>query len=321
MFDLGDGVIAFDAQHLGETAQSIYVTAANSTKFLKLAQGRTPDISSDGSKIVFASTKSENSDIYIMNSDGSNLRPLAVSPGNDAYPRFSGDGLSVVFFSNRSGVSQIYLARVDGKSAAIQITSGQNDKYDPAFSRDGQHIYYNERIDEKMTIQQFNIESGQIKNLSETEFDDIHPSADPEGKRLLFRSNRTAEFQIYQMQISSRKVEMITGDKGSKRHPQYSPDGRYAIFHTVYSPGNAAIQIADLSNRANNFALPRITGAQLNPSWAQSKQLSKFIESHGTAIKCVSPLQKLWSAATDSRLKLRKVLMSMHLFEKICSIN
>ena len=59
-------------------------------------------------KIAFASMRDGNSEIYMMNRDGSGLRRLTRDPADDAWPRFSPDGKSIIFGSNRGGKFAIY---------------------------------------------------------------------------------------------------------------------------------------------------------------------------------------------------------------------
>jgi Tol biopolymer transport system component len=67
-----------------------------------------PDVSADGSKIVFFSDRDGNYEIYIMNADGSNQQRLTSNPADDTNPVFFPAGNKVLFQSNRSGNYNIY---------------------------------------------------------------------------------------------------------------------------------------------------------------------------------------------------------------------
>jgi len=56
-----------------------------------------PDVSPDGTKIVFQ----RNSSIYVMNSDGSNVIQLTDTEKTDQYPVWNGDATKIAFESNR----------------------------------------------------------------------------------------------------------------------------------------------------------------------------------------------------------------------------
>lgn len=53
-------------------------------------------------------------DIYIMNGNGSDIRPFIVDQANDLSPSFSPDGEKLAFISDRSGQWAIYIINTDG---------------------------------------------------------------------------------------------------------------------------------------------------------------------------------------------------------------
>ena len=62
-----------------------------------------PALSPDGSKIAFMSKRDGNWDIYLVDSEGKNLRRLTDDPAQDGLPAWSPDGKVVAFVSNRGG--------------------------------------------------------------------------------------------------------------------------------------------------------------------------------------------------------------------------
>jgi len=67
-----------------------------------------PTYSPDGSRIAFVSTADGNTEIYLMNADGSGMVRLTRDPGEDVHPSWSPDGKRIIFSSNRSGKYAIY---------------------------------------------------------------------------------------------------------------------------------------------------------------------------------------------------------------------
>ena len=59
-----------------------------------------PAISPDGSRIIFSSTRSGNSDIWVMSSDGADVRQITFHPMADRRPQWL-DNENIVFQSNR----------------------------------------------------------------------------------------------------------------------------------------------------------------------------------------------------------------------------
>lgn len=69
-----------------------------------------------GGTIAFTGSDSypDDMDIYIMNGNGSSIRPFIVHPANDLSPSFSPDGEKLAFVSDRSGQWAIYIINTDG---------------------------------------------------------------------------------------------------------------------------------------------------------------------------------------------------------------
>lgn len=85
-----------------------------------------PQISPDGSKIVyvrdFADIMSDkrDSNLWIVNADGTENRPLTTGAHSDDSPKWSPDGTRIAYISDRDGKSQIYVRWMDtGQTAKI----------------------------------------------------------------------------------------------------------------------------------------------------------------------------------------------------------
>jgi len=83
----------------------------------KAANNAFPDVTADGKQIVFRSTRDGNKEIYLMNSDGTNVRRITNDPANDTMPSISPNGDMIAFTSTRAGgLFQIFLQPLkDGK--------------------------------------------------------------------------------------------------------------------------------------------------------------------------------------------------------------
>jgi TolB protein len=72
-----------------------------------------PAWSPDGSRILFVVRREAQSQIYIMNVDGTGITRL-TSGSRDYSPVWSPDGTLIAFVSTRTGSSQIYVTNEDG---------------------------------------------------------------------------------------------------------------------------------------------------------------------------------------------------------------
>ena len=82
-----------------------------------------PQISPDGKRIVFTVTYynlpegSSNSDIYLMNANGSAQRQMTYHKGADYHPLWSPNGREILFISDRKNGAQAWLLPADGGEA------------------------------------------------------------------------------------------------------------------------------------------------------------------------------------------------------------
>lgn len=89
-----------------------------------------PILSPDGKQVAFMSRRDGNWEIYVVNTDGSDLQRLTNDPAEDGLPAWSPDGNAIAFVSNRGGPWAVWAMTPDG--------SGQRQLFTMQGSPDGQ---------------------------------------------------------------------------------------------------------------------------------------------------------------------------------------
>jgi Tol biopolymer transport system component len=107
--------------------EEIYLMNADGTNVRQLTSNgdfdSAPSWSPDGQRILFErapagtftpGTEAQEKDVYVMRTDGTDVRRLTDSPGLDEGPEFSPDGTKIAFSSARDGQQEIYVMDADG---------------------------------------------------------------------------------------------------------------------------------------------------------------------------------------------------------------
>ncbi|MFN2216131.1 MAG: NBR1-Ig-like domain-containing protein [Anaerolineales bacterium] len=145
---------------------------------------RDPKWSPDGQQIVFSADieNNGNSDIYLVNVDGSGLTQLTNNPFYEGSPAWSPDGQRIVFTAAEVNNKDLYIMNRDG-SNLIRLTSDPAGEFDAAWSPDGTRIAFvstrNENNDSNYEIYMINVDGSGEMRLTNNTYTDRWPDWRP----------------------------------------------------------------------------------------------------------------------------------------------
>lgn len=213
------------------------------------ANDRHPAWSPDGGRIAFESDRDGNWELYLMLSDGSQLRRLTEHPASDRYPAWDPDGRRLVFQSDRSGTPELYILEVaSGTISRLMRLDGE--EIFPAWSPDGQRIAFSLVVENRIDLFVVGADGTGIVQLTQNEFRDVWPRWSPAGDQLAFFSRRDTEGEddeLYLLNLISGEISRITNSAGHDFCPAWSPDGRHIAAAKAWPGGERRIRILDLA--------------------------------------------------------------------------
>jgi serine/threonine protein kinase/Tol biopolymer transport system component len=261
----------------------IYLTdlLQNTTQITNMPEGACqPSWSPDGSQIVFVSPckiKSDtypNSSLYIIDADGSNLRPLQAVPGGDFEPAWSPDGIHIAFTSLRDGHMQIYLYDLQDNSATrlIETSDRSSAARQPAWSPDGKRIVYAfKRFGEAYQIWTMTDRGKDQLSLlrSGDDLSDYLPTWSPDGKLILFTQRSVKDFSYPSLTIIdlSKKNQARRLNMGvlTIENVRFSPNGFWLAFESGPSVSSNIYYMT--ASGANLTQLTNNKKDSFDPAW------------------------------------------------------
>lgn len=177
-------------------------------------------------RIAFASDRSGNSEIYIMNPDGGGLIQVTNHPAEDLNPSWSPDGQRLAFTSNRDGNTEIYVIDASG-GIPTRLTNNPAADFDPAWGpAPNPKIAFISNRDGNDEVYTMDADGTGLTNLTNNMADDNGVAWAPSGTLLSFASNRDGDkFEIYRMTSSGGTVTRLTDNSANDVNTTW-PSGR-----------------------------------------------------------------------------------------------
>lgn len=231
--------------------------------------------------ITFASNRSGNWDLYMIDVNGEDLRNLTNHPADELDPAWSPNGQFLAYTSNRDGNFDIYLMDVH-KQEHWQLTNFPGGAGDLTWSPDGQWIAYaHDAAGRQDTdIYRIDINGKNLKRLTNLGLD-YGPAWSPDGQWLAFYSVNLLERKasIYIGTKDGRNLREIT--KSSARGPTWSPDGRQIAFPLSHGIGISHITVIDIDindkNQGERHQLSENLGFNKFPAWSPDGEWIAYI--------------------------------------------
>lgn len=202
-------------------------------------------------QIAFASNRSGEPQIWIMDVDGSNLKQITELAEGACQPDWHPDGTRLVFISPCAKNNDVYRGAslftilVNGSGLTPLPTLPGGD-YEPAWSPDGETIAFTSlRNNDTPQIYLLNLSSGAVTGLSEDPMRaNSHPAWSPDGNFLVFMG---ADNQIRVMQKDGSGRFLLARNVSEYKNfePIWSPDSQVIVFtqsNANYPPFLAAVQ-------------------------------------------------------------------------------
>ncbi len=189
-----------------------------------------PQFSPDGARIVFASERTGNYEIWLSDADGKNQRQITDAKGSAGSPRFSPDGKFIAYDAQIAGGSDIYIISTEG-GAARRLTENAGNNFLPAWSADSEWIFFNSNRAGDEQIWKMPARGGDASQI--TRQGAFEMFAAPDGKRIVY-SKGGGKIGLWSVSIDGADEKPIAelADAGAWRSWTAA---RAGIYYTAFA--------------------------------------------------------------------------------------
>ena len=223
-------------------------------------------------KIVFSLIDNkQNSEIYLMNPDGTDQVRLTYNKAFDVSAVWSPTGEQILFASDRDGVRDLYLMDADGKNVK-RVFGKSEDRRHPTWSPDGKQIAYTRREQGKGFIYIASIDGKKEEQVAIGAV----PTWSPDGTEIAFITGAIERKQISLLNVRTHKQKVLFPKPAKPSwmtSPAWSPSGdkiAFAWLHKVPLGQFADTQTIYIINR-DGTGLQQVideAGRESSPVWS-----------------------------------------------------
>jgi Tol biopolymer transport system component len=197
--------------------------------------------SPDGDRIAFSKRDPERerddltgfqSDIYVINADGTGETRLTDLAGVESSPTWSPDGEQIAFSTSTGEEGDIYVMNSDGTDLT-RLTDLPSVEIEPVWSPDGKRIAFSTEWIDRADVYVVNSDGSELRRLTDPAVGETSPAWSPDGDMLAFyrETDRGSRIGIANEDGSDRReVVPPTEDELAISAPVWSPDGKQLTF-------------------------------------------------------------------------------------------
>jgi TolB protein len=223
-----------------------------------------------GSRIYFVRSVIKNIDeIWAMDWDGGNQKPLTNLHSTSIMPGVSPDGTRVAFTTYAKGTPRIMIVNTENGRLLPFYNQEASLNTTPNFTPDGKQIYYASSAAGLPQIFSAALDGQNFHRVSYRDAIEVEPKVNPKNPDILYFVSGPGPQQIYSMTAEGANVQRVTNGEGEASNPSWNPDGQHIAFSWTrgYAAGDWNVFVMDVGTR-QYVQLTHSEGRNENPNWA-----------------------------------------------------
>ncbi|MDX6765348.1 MAG: biopolymer transporter Tol [Candidatus Methylacidiphilales bacterium] len=221
------------------------------------------------SKLVFISAESGHKEVYLMDIDGANVRPLTKDASTSIGPKLSPDGNRIAYTSYKGGYPDVWLIDLTAKKRFNLTKDFPGTNQSPSFSPDGSTLALILSKDGNTDLYTMPADGGTANRLTRTRGTESTPTWSPDGSTLAFISDDRGSPQVYLIPSAGGQLQRINTSSTYTTETDWSPDGKKLAFSVRVAGGN---QIAMTVLPGGEPKVLTTSGNNESPSWTRNSR-------------------------------------------------
>lgn len=192
---------------------------------------RSPNFFPDGQRLVFTGLTKRNAHTFVINLDGTGLRQVTDSSGDEYDADMMPDGETVVFSHSPGDTWRLYMTRL-GDSLFIPLPTGAGNATMPSLATDGSKVAFClvRPGDNDPEIAILDLKTKEVSVLTDDVFAENSPRFSYDGKSVVFFGNTDLDYEVYMMDLATRQVRRLTDSWGADLSPSFDPTDAFVYF-------------------------------------------------------------------------------------------
>jgi Tol biopolymer transport system component len=254
------------------------VPALGGTPRRIILNAKDPAWSPDGHSLAYENVADRALWLSGINGEGAHqITAVPRASYRDTDPRFSPDGRQLAFVTHTTGpYGKLGVLDVASRRVQQLLTHDHALALSPAWSPDGQVIYFASSRGGTMNIWRIAASGGEPEQVTSGQGDDAQLDVSSDGKRIVFSTWRT-NVNIAQADLTAKSEQqntrlLTTDPVRNQMAPAYSPDGKHiAYFSNLKGAEKESIWIAN-ADGSNPVQLVRDNQVDVFPHWTPDSQ-------------------------------------------------
>ncbi len=220
-------------------------------------------------EMAFVSDRGGNSEIYVMDANGGNVRRTTSIGSINNFPGWSPGGDRIVFTSYRHRNRPFLFSVTPGNGQPrlfLSRLAPELQQYRGVFDPSGERLAVVMSDRGAAEIYTVGRDGRQLRQLTHDRAIDVSPTWSPDGSRIAFVSDRTGSPQIYVMEADGGNAQRLTFNGSYNTSPTWSPDGSWIAYESRVA-GQLDIWLID-PDRGTNVPLVTHPRNDEGPTWA-----------------------------------------------------